>query len=149
MAEGPYYTPDSPERSSLLEEGMEGTKLTITGFVLDTDCQPVEDAWLDFWQADAAGNYDNSGYILRGHQFTDAEGRYMLETVLPGEYPGRTQHIHVKVQVPGGRELVTQMFFPGAAGNSSDRIFDQELLVEMEETTGGLSATFNFVVETE
>jgi len=149
MTEGPYYTANSPERTSLLEEGMEGTKLTLTGYVLDSNCQPVENAWLDFWQADAEGNYDNTGYTLRGHQFTDASGRYTLETVLPGEYSGRTQHIHVKVQAPDGPELTTQLFFPDASGNQTDRIFADALVVNVEETGTEVKATFNFVVDTE
>ncbi|MBV8772487.1 MAG: hypothetical protein JO166_09185 [Deltaproteobacteria bacterium] len=37
---------------------------------------------LDFWQADADGEYDNSGFRLRGHQSTDDHGRYLLETMV-------------------------------------------------------------------
>src|SRR3954447_6103967 len=98
LTEGPYYKAGSPERTSLLEANMPGTKVVLTGYVYDKNCRPVAHAWLDFWQADANGRYDNSGYTLRGHQYTDANGRYTLETVEPGEYPGRTVHFHVKVQ---------------------------------------------------
>lgn len=148
MTEGPFYTPGSPERTSLLEAGMSGTPLTVRGYVLNQDCEPIPGAWLDFWQTDAQGNYDNSGYRLRGHQFTGADGSYRLETVLPGEYPGRTAHIHVKVQAPGGPVLTTQLFFPGTPGNASDAIFSEKLLVEIEEGDDGLQANFNFVLET-
>lgn len=147
MTEGPFYSPGSPERASLLEPGMAGTSILISGYVLTTDCEPVPNAWLDFWQTDSAGQYDNSGYRLRGHQFADENGRYELETVLPGEYPGRTMHIHVKVQPPGGEVLTTQLFFPGAAGNQSDRIFAEELLVNQYETEEGLRGSFNFILE--
>ena len=91
--EGPYYKRDTPERASLLEPGMAGTRLLVSGQVLTRDCRPIAAALLDFWQADAAGAYENAGYRLRGHQFTDADGRYTLETVVPGLYPGRTRHI--------------------------------------------------------
>ncbi len=74
QTEGPYYTPNSPERASLIEPGMGGTKLIVTGYVLTTDCQPIANAWLDFWQADDQGAYDNAGYRLRGHLFTDETG---------------------------------------------------------------------------
>ncbi len=147
MTEGPFYIPGSPERTSLLEEGMSGTPLTVSGYVLNQDCEPIPGAWLDFWQTDAQGDYDNAGYRLRGHQFTGADGSYRLETVLPGEYPGRTVHIHVKVQAPGGPILTTQLFFPGTAGNASDAIFSEKLLVDMQEGNDGLQATFNFVLE--
>jgi len=113
QAEGPYYTPNTPQRNSLFEVGMPGTRLFLVGYVLDGNCQPIPGAWLDFWQADADGNYDNEGFRLRGHQFTDAQGRYFLDTVIPGEYPDRPiPHIHLKVQPPRGDVLTSQLYFP-------------------------------------
>src|SRR5512145_1984547 len=50
QTEGPYYKPDTPERTSLLDEGMDGTHLIVVGYVLDQNCQPLPNAWLDFWQ---------------------------------------------------------------------------------------------------
>ncbi len=148
VTEGPYFKPGSPEQSSLAN-GLQGTKLTLTGYVLTADCKPVANAELDFWQANAQGQYDNRGYTLRGHLFTDASGRYQLETIVPGLYPGRTEHIHVKVQAPGGPILTTQLFFPGVSQNQSDGIFDQRLLMNIQQqSNGGMSATFNFVVST-
>ena len=55
QTEGPYYTPNTPARTSLLEEGIEGTRLILVGYVLNQNCQPLPNSWLDFWQADAAG----------------------------------------------------------------------------------------------
>jgi protocatechuate 3,4-dioxygenase beta subunit len=146
QTEGPYYTPNSPERASLIESGMGGTKLILTGYVLTTDCQPIAKARLDFWQADDQGAYDNVGYRLRGQLFTDESGRYTLETILPGEYPGRPPHIHVKVQAPNGPVLTSQIYFPGMAANERDSIFDPALLADVQETADGKMATFNFVV---
>jgi protocatechuate 3,4-dioxygenase beta subunit len=128
---------------------MPGTKLTLTGYVLTADCKPVANALLDFWQANAQGQYDNQGYTLRGHQFTDANGYYHLETVVPGLYPGRTEHIHVKVQAPNGPILTTQLFFPGVANNQSDGIFDPGLVIQVTDTGSGLNGTFNFIVSTQ
>jgi len=113
QTEGPYYKPETPERNSLFEEGMQGTRLILVGYVLDQNCQPLTRAWLDFWQADANGEYDNTGYRLRGHLFTDAQGRYYLETILPGLYSSRPiEHIHVKVRPEGGSEITSQLYFP-------------------------------------
>lgn len=146
VTEGPYFKANSPERASLLSPGISGTRLVLTGHVLTADCKPVAHALLDFWQANAKGEYDNTGYTLRGHQYTDAAGRYQLETVVPGLYPGRTEHIHVKVQAPGGPVLTTQLFFPGVASNQRDGIFDQKLLMTVQDTGDVKAATFNFVV---
>ena len=146
QTEGPYYTPNTPERNILFEPGMAGERLIVVGYVLDPNCQPIPNAWLDFWQANANGVYDNTGYTLRGHQFTDSQGRYFLETVMPGEYPGRTEHIHVKVQAPNGTVHTSQLYFPNAAANTSDGIFNPALIVTLEEREGYYVAYFNFVI---
>jgi protocatechuate 3,4-dioxygenase beta subunit len=149
QTEGPYFKTNSPERASLVNEGTQGTLLTITGQVLAADGTPVANALLDFWQADASGTYDNSGYTLRGHQYTDENGYYTLTTVVPGLYPGRTRHIHVKVQAPGGPMLTTQLYFPGEARNATDGIFDPSLVLNTQTNDDGTqTATFNFVVQT-
>ena len=146
-SEGPYYTPGAPMRASLLEEGMPGTQLVITGRVLTADCAPVAGAVLDFWQAGANGEYDNVGYTLRGKQEAAADGSYRLETVLPGEYPGRTPHIHVKVNAPGGPVLTTQIYFAGMSGNQTDSLIQPSLIIDpTPEADGSLSAVFDFVL---
>lgn len=147
VTEGPYFTPDSPERTSLLEQGIEGTKLSITGFVLTTDCKPVKHALVDFWHANDQGEYDNEGYTLRGHQYTDDKGRFTLQTIEPGIYTGRTRHIHVKVQAPNEKIVTTQLFFPNEAGNASDNIYQDVLLMKIRDNADiSRSASFNFVV---
>jgi protocatechuate 3,4-dioxygenase beta subunit len=147
QTEGPYFTPNSPKRTSLVESGIGGTRLLVTGLVLTRGCQPVANALVDFWQCDDAGNYDNSGYRLRGHQFTDARGVYRLETIVPGVYPGRTRHIHVKVQAPRQPILTTQLYFPDERRNDRDRIFDPELLLRMTNAASRPQGRFDFVLD--
>jgi protocatechuate 3,4-dioxygenase beta subunit len=147
QTEGPYFTPDSPERASLLEAGMGGQRLVVAGTVLTTDCRPVRRALLDFWQADDAGQYDNQGYRLRGHQFSDDRGAWRLETVVPGIYSGRTRHLHVKVQAPDGPVLTTQLYFPGEPANERDGIFSPELLLgDVRDRGDRRTASFTFVL---
>jgi len=148
QTEGPYFTPNSPLRKSIVPVGAGGTRLTLSGRVLSTAGRPVARALVDFWQADARGVYDNSGYRFRGHQFTDAQGRFSLGTVVPGLYPGRTKHIHVKVQAPGRSILTTQLYFPGVARNRTDGIFNAELLVRNWRRVGPRrAARFDFVLD--
>ena len=146
QTEGPFYKANTPQRTSLIEQGMGGTKLIVTGYVLSPDCRPVPGAWLDFWQADDRGEYDNTGFRMRGHQFTDNAGVYYLETVMPGLYTGRTRHIHVKVRAPNGPTLTTQLYVPGEAQNARDGIFNPALVVTMRDAPEGKIATFNFIV---
>lgn len=146
QTEGPYFKPSSPKRVELFEEGMAGQPIELAGFVMTRTCKPIPGALLDFWQADDQGRYDNSGFRLRGHQFSDAEGRYRLRSIVPGIYPGRTRHIHVKVQPRGGRVLTTQLYFPGESLNPSDGLFRRELLVRTAKNEGSLAGRFDFVV---
>ena len=148
LTEGPYFTPNSPRRRSIVPAGAGGTRLTLTGRVLTTTGRPIARALVDFWQASARGVYDNSGYRFRGHQFTDARGRYTLQTVVPGLYPGRTKHIHVKVPAPGESVLTTQLFFPRVAQNRSDGIYTAECLVgNWRLARGRRYARFDFVLD--
>lgn len=143
QTEGPFFTPNSPKRTSLLEPRSKAPRLIVTGTVLSAQCKPVPNALLDFWHSDEEGAYDNRGFRYRGHQFADAQGRFRLETIVPAEYPGRTRHIHVKVQAPGKRILTTQLYFPGDPGNRRDGLYRPEL--EMKKK--GEEASFDFVVE--
>ena len=147
LTEGPYYKAGSPLRTNLREDDTVGTPLTVTGYVFDVNCKPIPNSWLDFWQADGNGNYDNSGFKLRGHQFTDVDGKYVLETVVPARYSGRTAHIHVKVRAsPNSPVLTSQLFFPKESQNQTDSIFDSSLVMELKDGEEGKTATFNFVL---
>ncbi len=146
QTEGPYYKAGSPERSDLREPGMPGTTLVVSGYVVTADCTPVAGAVIDVWQADSTGTYDNAGYTLRGHLSSGADGSYSFTTVVPGIYPGRTEHIHVKVTPPEGATLTTQLYFPGVDQNEADGIFDPATLLAITETADGLAGTYDFVL---
>jgi protocatechuate 3,4-dioxygenase beta subunit len=141
---GPFFKPDSPRKSVLLEKGRQPGLLVMSGAVLSAQCRPVTNALVDFWHADEFGEYDNKGFRFRGHQFTDAQGRWRLETIIPGEYPGRARHVHVKVQAPGKRILTTQLYFPAALGHHNDGLYRPELEMRMPAAGEG---SFDFVVD--
>ncbi|MEU6995532.1 dioxygenase [Streptomyces sp. NPDC046465] len=146
QTEGPYFKPNSPQRTSLVQPGTPGVPLTVTGYVFGLACKPIARALLDFWQADTYGTYDNTGFRFRGHQFTDANGAFKLTTIVPGLYPGRTRHLHVKVQAPGRRILTTQLYFPGEPRNNTDTIFDARLLMNVRSVGNRKEADFDFVL---
>lgn len=155
QTEGPFYRLFSTARDTLREPGLQGTELDVTGRVLDKRGKPLANTLLDFWHCDAGGVYDVRGYRLRGHQFTDAEGRFRLATIEPGVYPGRTRHIHVKVQpagpdvptTPQALNLTTQLYFPGDPGNAKDGLFDDALLMAIDRDGDRLLARFDFVLD--
>jgi protocatechuate 3,4-dioxygenase beta subunit len=145
---GPAFKPDSPLKNNFRESGVTGVLVTLTGFVLDRKGKPIKGALLDFWHADADGQYDFTGFRCRGHQFSEANGGYELQTILPGIYPARTRHYHVRLQAPPGPILTTQLYFPGEPRNSSDFLFRPDLLLNVRGTNQGRHANFNFVLET-
>ena len=120
--------------------------MTIAGYVLTEDCKPVAKALVELWHADETGTYDNDGHRLRGHQFTDGEGRWWFDTIVPGHYPGRTRHYHIKVQRPDADALTTQLYFPGELGNENDRIFNPALLLDVSLDNGKKFGRYDFVV---
>ena len=145
--EGPFYKPRSPERADLIDPGIKGRPIELTGFVLDPSCKPMAHALLDLWQADDAGDYDNTGFRLRGHQFTDAQGHYRFRTIVPAVYPGRTRHFHLKVQPTTGRLLTTQLYFPDEPANRRDGLFRKELLMRLAQAGQAVDARFDFVLD--
>ena len=131
----------APARANLAEAESKAEKLVLGGVVTSADCRPLAGIALDFWHADAEGEYDNRGFRYRGVVATDAAGKYRLETNLPPPYMGRPRHIHVKLQRPGGRVLTTQLYFPGESRNQNPA-----LVVRMERGAAGRVAAYDFVL---
>lgn len=126
----PLYTPDlAPDAAD---------RIAITGRVLDGDGNPVNDAMLEVWQANAYGKYahpDDSqalpvtaGFTGFGRVATDAEGRFRFSTIKPGPVPGpggiaQAPHLVVAVFMRGLLiHLLTRVYFPDEPGNGSDPV---------------------------
>lgn len=117
--QGPFYLPGSPNTALVAQPGEPGTRLYISGTTLSNDCAtPIPGVKIEVWQANAAAVYDTSqNFLLRGTVFSDENGLYAFETILPGAYLNgnqyRPKHIHFKVTKPGFPDLVTQLYFEG------------------------------------
>jgi protocatechuate 3,4-dioxygenase beta subunit len=144
--EGPYFKASSPLRGDLREQGLAGRPVELTGVVMNSTCRPVANALIELWHADDRGVYDNVGYHLRGHLFTDAQGRYAFRTIVPGPYPGRTRHYHIKVQAPGRPVLTTQLYFPNDPQNRRDSYFHDELVMQIAAGSDTTQARFDVVL---
>jgi len=55
--EGPYYKRQSPQRTSLLEPGITGMKIVVTGSVLARDCQPIARTLVDLGHSNHWNGY--------------------------------------------------------------------------------------------
>lgn len=156
---GPYYRQNAPFRTDLTEPGMAGTRITVSGRVLDPACQPIAGALIDVWQADDDGGYDNDGvddppasdYVLRGRMAADGDGAYSFRTIIPGHYLNgaefRPAHLHVTVSAPGFFSLTTQLYFEGDPYNAADPWYLAALELALEDAGQEKTSTFDFVLE--
>jgi protocatechuate 3,4-dioxygenase beta subunit len=166
VTEGPYFVSGTPELKdgNLNASNLPGTPLTISGHVydgLDTS-KPVANAVIEIWHADNSGSYHPNGngdmsnypaaeFALRGFIKTDAMGAYKFTTVYPGEYSGRTRHIHFKITADGKNSLTTQLIIPSLSGDKIS--FDEDTvsqglptcqLLKVDTAASPQTASFDF-----
>jgi len=149
--EGPYFKVGAPDRAVLVEDGMKGERLTLTGRVVTTGCSPLAGVHMEVWHADHTGGYDNDGYTFRGYLETDRSGSFNLETIIPGRYLNgrqyRPAHLHFKLLSSGRPSLTTQLYFEGDPYNDADPFIHRSLIMPLGvRTGGGKSASFEFVL---
>ena len=118
-----------------------GQAILIEGQVLDTTGNPIEEATVELWQANAAGRYSHprdpnpapldpnfQGWAIVP---SGREGGFRFKTIFPGIYPAaqdwmRPPHLHFKVSKEGFVDLITQMYFPGQALNENDLLLQRK-----------------------
>src|SRR5947199_5033872 len=147
---GPFHrlgAPELPAGGNIARLDKAGTPALVSGRVLDLDGQPIEGALLDVWQTQSSGLYDSQDESLggelhmRGRFRTDAEGRYLIRTVLPvnypipsdgpvgrmlkatGRHPWRPAHIHFVVSAEGYEPVTTHIFDRTDPYLQSDAVF--------------------------
>ncbi len=139
--EGPYYTAETPERNSLLEEGMPGTRLLPRRLRAGPGLPAPAERLAGF----LAGGLERR---LRQCRLPSARTPiHRLAGTLsiskpscPGLYSSRPiEHIHVKVRPEGGAEVTSQLYFPDQPVEG--------LTVTLEERGGYFVGYFNFIVQ--
>ena len=125
--QGPFYSANAPSiiNNQLALGNEPGTRFIISGRVLNLDCtEHIAGAIIDIWHADNAGEYDNTGFNLRGKTTSNSHGFYFFESIYPGKYINgssyRPAHIHFKITPPSYPVLTTQLYFQGDSDNSTD-----------------------------
>jgi protocatechuate 3,4-dioxygenase beta subunit len=108
---GPFYREGAPVRERLTEPGEAGVPLLVAGRVFDTSGEQLPGAVIEVFHSDHYGDYDQRGFRHRGRIPVRARGDYWFETIMPGQYGGRAQHVHYVITAPGHKQLVTQLYF--------------------------------------
>ncbi len=115
-----------------------GQRIYIQGRVLDGDGQPVSDALIEIWHADANGVYSHPSdprhaeadphFRGFGRCATDDEGYFWFKTIKPGSPqgdsgPSQAPHISVRVLARGMLiHALTRLYFPDEAANENDPV---------------------------
>ncbi len=161
--QGPFYTANPPviQNGMLADANEPGTRIIISGRVMNLDCtEAIANAEIDIWHADDSGNYDNSGYNLRGKTYSNAQGFYSFETIWPGKYLNGSQHrpshIHFKISATGFNTLTTQLYFQGdtsipgdAAASLTSGTYDASarIIPLTQNTNGKYEGTWDIVID--
>jgi protocatechuate 3,4-dioxygenase alpha subunit len=137
-----------PEDLTAHPRAPKGDAISITGNVFDGENSICKDIMLEFWQADAGGNYHSGIWHRAG---TNLEtGLFRIDTIMPGSFEdqvGRTlaPFINIWVTARGiNIGLLTRLYFPeNIALNSADphlELIDQNrhstLIARSENKTG-------------
>ncbi len=146
---GPFHrlgAPEMPAGGNIAPLDRTGVPTLVDGRVLDLDGRPIAGALLDVWQAQTSGLYDSQdpalgGLHMRGKFRTDADGRYLVRTVRPvnypipsdgpvgamlratGRHPWRPAHIHFVVSADGYQPVTTHIFDRRDEYLGSDAVF--------------------------
>ncbi|MDG2266877.1 MAG: hypothetical protein P8L91_07835 [Candidatus Marinimicrobia bacterium] len=158
---GPYYFEDAPFRSVIANENEPGQRLVISGTVKQNDCEDsISGSLIELWQANDEGCYgivedcntgnpENDYFNLRGKFFSDVNGDYTFESILPGYYGSRPRHIHIKITTPNEEVLISQLYFENDPFCEND-LFCQDAddrIISLEENEFGLYGSMNLIMD--
>ena len=160
--QGPFYTANAPliQNNQLSDINESGERIIISGRVYNLDCsEAIPNTEIDIWHANNIGEYDNSGYNLRGKTISNSQGYYIFESIKPGLYLNgsiyRPSHIHFKITPPGFNTLITQLYFENdpyiptdAAASITSGQYDatNRIIPLTQNTNGDLEGTWDIVI---
>jgi protocatechuate 3,4-dioxygenase, alpha subunit len=148
---------------TLVRGDTDGERIRIEGRVLDGEGEPINDALVEIWQADAQGRYahpadprsSNASFKGFGRVGTgvDPDNRFVFETVKPGSVDGaQAPHINVIVLMRGLLlHAGTRLYFSDErAANAKDPVLvavpanrRDTLIADREQTSAGVVYRFD------
>jgi len=164
---GPFFTNDALDIEhghSIASEGS-GQYMYVEGRVISTDGTPVPGAIIETWETNELGFYDTQydnreAPDCRGRLRSDRDGKYGYRAVVPVCYPipgdgpvgelllmlgrhnMRPNHLHLMVEAPGFRKVVSSLYPSGDEFLASDAAFGvkKSLVVELVEVNDDTQA---------
>jgi protocatechuate 3,4-dioxygenase alpha subunit len=156
-----HYAYRSAVSDRLVQDGTEGQRIRIEGRVLDGEGEPIPDAMIEVWQANAHGRYNHpadqrsdnlldpsfKGFARTGTG-VDPECRFVFDTIRPGAVgEGQAPHLNLIVFMRGLlSHLYTRLYFSDETeANAADSVLARvpperrhTLIAERDETPGGV-----------
>ena len=148
ITQGPYYVKGEYFRSSVAE-GQGGVPVHLEYQYIDiATCAPAAGLFIETWSANATGVYsgvatpgngnsqDQSNLdttFLRGITETDVDGVGCFDTIYPGHYTGRSNHIHIMTHHDG--QVLANGTYKGGNMTHVGQLFFPEDLTDAVEGT--------------
>lgn len=127
-----------PGGETIAQPSAAGRHIAVEGTVRDGAGDPLPDALIEIWQADASGKYrhpadereapGDPSFDGFGRIPTGDDGRFAFTTVMPGRVPGpggtlQAPHLVVGVLARGVlTRLITRMYFEDDPANREDPV---------------------------
>jgi protocatechuate 3,4-dioxygenase beta subunit len=137
---GPYFVTGEVIRRNLTENQV-GVPIHLDIQFIDMNtCEPVPSMLVDIWHCNATGAYSGvaaagegglNSTFLRGVQTTDKDGVIQIDSIFPGHYDGRANHVHV-LSRRGGTILPNNTYVGGTVNHVGQLYFDKDLVSEIE-----------------
>lgn len=135
-------------RLVLAGEDEPGRRLMILGRLVRSESgEALADRYIEFYQADAEGSYDETDpgveatARIQGSVTTDAEGRFTLSTVMPGDYGSTKLNRHIHISVPGADPEAYDFYFRQFVNDglsSWAENSDQAILIDLQLSPSGV-----------
>ena len=174
QAEGPFYPDKLPLDTDndliIVNDSITpavGEIAHLTGRILSHSGEPVRNAVVEIWQADATGAYIHTrgrreqmdkNFQGFGRFLTRSTGEYYFRCIKPTKYVGRAPHIHYAIYQNGKRMLTTQLYIKGDPRNEKDFLYKEAKTADAKATivtdftpipeskTGELAANWDIVL---
>lgn len=135
----PVLNPDGRDRCSedaqkpffLAKPNEPGERLKISIRILENGSgRRVPGASISLFQTDVTGNYRSRFFgipsfaRIRGKAVADQSGCLIVDTILPGDYPGakENRHIHFSVKAKGFKKFKNEFLFEGFVNDAMRKI---------------------------